>query len=96
MATNIETGAGIFDLDKKPIDLEGKPLTVGRALALVLVTQNKSADPLRAWTLAQKLTNPEVPKIDLDPSDVSFIKDSMKDFLNFSVLVKGQLLEKLG
>ena len=91
---SINPSEPVMNLDNKPTQLEGKDLVVGRALALVLISGNKSADPLRAYTLARKLSD-ATEAIELDSSEVKFIKDSMEGFQGFTTLVIGQLLEKI-
>lgn len=84
----------IVNLDNKPTQLEGKDLTIGRALALVLISGTKSADPLRAYGLARKLSDSTEP-VELETADVVFLKESMTGFQGFTTLVIGQLMEKL-
>jgi len=84
----------VMNLDNKPTQLEGKDLNVGRALALILISGTKSADPLRAYTLARKLSE-ATEAIELETADVKFIEEAMAGFQGFTTLVIGQLMEKL-
>jgi hypothetical protein len=90
----LDTKAFVMNLDNKPIKLEDKDLEFGRAFALVLISGSKSADPLRAYNLARKLSDSTEP-IELDSSEVAFIKEAMTNFTGFTTLVMGQLYEKL-
>lgn len=83
----------ILELDGKPAMNGDKPLTVGLALANVLVLQGQSSDPLRAYLLAKKLTD-NTETLELDDSDKSFLKDAVEKSDRYLVLVKGQLLSK--
>lgn len=83
----------IMSLDNVPMKLEDRDLTVGRALALTLISGNKSPDPLRSYSLARKLDSKD--PVELDTSDIKFVKECLDGFQGFTVLVIGQLLEKL-
>ena len=49
-----------------------------------------------AYTMAQKFNSvAEGIEVDVDASELQFIKDTMKDFGGFTVLVMGQIQEKL-
>lgn len=103
----INTNQVIEDLDKNPVtvkDAKGKDviLTLGRGLALCLVAGKAAADPLRSYTLAQKIMAAhtgiptEVPdntrEIKLDASEVQYIQEAVIGFDGFHNLIKGQLL----
>jgi len=92
-APGLDTKAVVLNLDGKPTKLEDRELTVGRAIAIALVSGTKSPDPLRAYLLGKKLM--EEKHVTLDASEKKFIKDELEKFTGFTNLVIGQILEKL-
>lgn len=88
----------VIDLDGKPLKMgdgeDRKDLTVGRALALILVSGAKSPDPLRAFLLGQKIATATEP-VEIEQADVKFLEDQMPAFAGFTTLVIGQLMAKL-
>lgn len=81
----------LLDLDGKPIKNGEEDLTVGRALAEILV-RAKSTDPLRSYLLGRKLVESET--LEPDKAEKEFIQNTIRSFEGYSVLIKGQLLEK--
>lgn len=73
---------------------KGELLSIGKVIAVTLVG-GKTADPLRSYLLAKKVTETEK-EIELDPSEIEFIKNTLKEFGGWTDLVVGQVLEKLG
>lgn len=82
----------LLSLDGKELDDGDKSLTVGISLARILVT-GSNKDALRAYVLGKKLMDAE--EVELDASEVNFIKTAIEENQTYTVLVKGQLLEKL-
>lgn len=82
----------ILDLEGEPIKLGDKDITFGRAIALCLVSGNKSSDPMRAYILAQSFLKEDTKEVDLNQSDMDFIKSAIKSADNYTDIVKGQLL----
>lgn len=78
------------------LEVDGEVLTVGVALANIVVSQHKTKGgfrPLKSWELAQKFYKDKT--IELDNADVAQLKDVIEDVQGYSDVVKGQLLEKL-
>ena len=82
----------LLSLDGKELDHGDKHLTVGISLAQILVA-GSNKDALRAYVLGKKLMDAE--EVELDASEVNFIKTAIEENQTYTVLVKGQLLEKL-
>jgi len=77
------------DLDGKPLIHNGSNLTFGKAFAEVLIS-SKSDDKLRSYTLAQ-LLNKGGEEIELNESDIQFLRETVKRNENWATLVLGQL-----
>jgi len=69
---------------------EGDSLTVGGAIASILVAE-KSADPLRSYMLAQSVYNGD----EIKEADLPFIKTAVKATGTYRAIVVGQLLSIL-
>lgn len=94
----IKANDKILDLDGKPMKMDDNELTVARAVALMISGNTQSPDPLRAYTLARTITEVDLKKageIELNTSDVKFIKEAISTNRFFTALVAGQILEKL-
>lgn len=95
----IQPDKTLVDLDGKPLQIEAgknseglditKDLTLGNAIAL-LVLSGKSADPLRAYVISQKMLKDE--PVELDVTEVNFVKDSIKSSEGFTTIMIGQVL----
>lgn len=86
----------LTNLDGSPIVLNDRPLSLGRALGVMLVAAGKSSDPLRSYLLAKKLQlEAEGSEVELDASEVAFIKEAIPQSTQYTTLVVGQVLEKL-
>lgn len=90
----LNLSAVITQLDGEPLKNKENDLTVGDALASILVLDPKSKDPLRSYLLAKKLTENEG-EIELNKTEVAFLKEVVEASMAFITLVKGQLLDKL-
>ena len=89
----LNTSEVLVGLDGKALQDGESELTVGKALANVLVNSGESIDPLKSYVLARKFIDAQG-ELELDASDVSFLKSAIEKFNGYIVLVKGQLLEK--
>lgn len=90
---NIDLKTELKDLSGKTLLHEGNPLTVGRALAVSLSSHQEISDKLRAYVLSTDLYKKD--SIELNSSDLSFIKDALFTSKVFFPVVTGQLLEIL-
>ena len=89
-----------LDLSKKLLTFEGEeimkekdaPLTVGSAIASILGS-TRSSDILRSFTLGSKLVNAKT--VELDKSDLDFIKGVLKSTDQAKPIVVGQILSLL-
>jgi hypothetical protein len=83
-----------LNLDQQFLDLTGVPLpikmddTLANMLAMATV-----GNPAKMMTWAVNLTNDG--KIDVDKSDLKFIKNFIEQHLGVSNLVKSQLLDRI-
>lgn len=68
---------------------EGIAISLGKLLSNQLANSNKG-DALKLFTWAQKCYNGD--PLDLDPSDISTLKDFIKKDEQMTVLAKAQLL----
>lgn len=78
-------------------DLDGKELEnvfLGKTLAQIIIREEGTKDPLRNYTLATKLNGAEG-ELELDKSELEFIKNSVKTTKIFNSLVSGQILSLL-
>ncbi len=89
----INTNDILVNLQGEALKDGNKELTLGLAIANVLVSGAKSTEPLRAYVLSKKLFDTKG-ELDLDSADVSFLKKTIEDFEGYITLVKGQILEK--
>ncbi len=86
----LKTKTVLVDLDSMPLLADGKELTFGVAISLQLIKGENCSDPLKAYDLAKKFHSQE--EVDVDTSDVVFLKDSMKKGKTWLPLVIGQVL----
>lgn len=84
----------LVDLDGGALKYDEKDLTVGRALALIVISEDRPVDPLRSYLLAKKLTDKK-DEIELDVVEKKYLLDRVEKSVAFRALVLGQLLEKL-
>lgn len=98
----VDPSQKLVDLDGEPIKSESRgiqtPLTIGRAIALVLLVAKNSNDPLRHYTLARKFADVGTAKIELDDADSDFVKNIVKQNgveAGMNNLVIGQVLQIL-
>lgn len=86
----------ILDLDNKEVPLNGNILTVGRAIALTLISDTNTSDPLRTYLFSRKFVDSEITEVLLDQSDIDFLKQAIKkNSAQFTALVIGQVLQLL-
>lgn len=94
MAKTINTRNKIINLNLEPIQINDDDkkvdLELGRAIALVLTNAAKSKNPMRSYELAMKLVKEDT--VELEPSDIRFIKDELEVSTSFNVLISGQIL----
>lgn len=87
---NIDLKTELKDLTGKTILHEGNPLTIGIALAISLSNNQDISDKMRAYVLGTQLYTKE--SLELNSSDLNFIKESLNTFKGFFPVVSGQLL----
>lgn len=90
----INVGKKITTLDGKPTSFNGQEMTIGKTIGYVLTLAKRSPDPLRSNVLARKLYD-ATGTIELDKSDISFIKDQVVADETFLIGARGQILEAL-
>ncbi len=90
---NIDLKKELINLNGEKLMHDGSPLTIGRAMAIALSTHQDVSDKLRAYVLSQTLYTKD--EIELNTSDLSFVKDALTSSKTFFPLVLGQLLEIL-
>lgn len=73
-------------------DQENVEIVHGVVIANALIQAEKSQDPMKNWSLAQKFYKED--KVELDSSDVELIKTIIKAS-TFSNIIKAQVLENL-
>ncbi len=86
-----------IDLKQELKDFEGNTLTdndkkayvLGKVIANMVVTA-KGDDPMRAYTLAQKIY--KLDELILDKSDMGYVKDAVKESKIFGNYITGQVL----
>lgn len=84
----------LVGLDTKALKDGETDLTIGKAIATILVMEQHSKDPLRSYLLARKITE-GTKDLELDKAEADYIKDAVKETPAYITLVKGQILEKL-
>ncbi len=91
----INTKQILIDLFKKPLLVEGKELTVGVAIASILLAprQNKTFDMLKSYILSGKFFNDK--EVDLDEADLKKLKETIELGDTYSPLISGQLIQLL-
>lgn len=89
------TKAVLKDLDGKEIEdvITHVPLEFGKVLANIVVMEKDAQDPVRNLVLGLKLANNA--EVELDKSEVSFLKECIKKNTGYFPLVRGQLLISL-
>lgn len=80
------------DLKGKTLPYDGHDLTLGEAIATILVT-SKVAGKFKSYVLATRIADEKAPEI--DDADMELIKKAVDDTETFSVLVAGQILSIL-
>lgn len=85
----------LTDLDGNNLTIgeDKRNLTLGRALCLMVLGVEKSPDPLRSYTMAQKMNKDG--DISVDNSELQFLKDTVKNSTAFLDIVRGQVLSLL-
>lgn len=84
----------ILGLDNKPLTYENEDLSLGKAIAIVLVSSQRSTDPLRSYVLGRKFMDAKEETMELNATDIQYIKEAIGTFQGFNVLVTGQILQK--
>lgn len=85
----LDTKQAIVDFKGVPVMGDGKEITIGDTLSLI-ITQAQSSNPLKAYVIGKKLATED--EIELDESDALFLKDIIKENKTYGDLVRGQLL----
>lgn len=91
----IETKKVLVSLDGKPIKFDEKELTLGLALANILLSQKeKHYDPLKMYSLSLRLYQ-ATGNVDVDKADFATIKEVVTQCNTFTTIVTGQILDML-
>ena len=89
----IKTSTILVGLNNEPIKTDkNEDITLGMAIATIIISQPKSDkyDPLKSYVLSNKFYNED--EVDIDASDLSFVKDAIKATGVYTPLISGQLL----
>jgi len=82
-----------FD-DTAIVGFDSKPLTVGKAIANILIAPRQGGayemDKIKLYILAQKCYNDK--EIDMDESDLAKVKKMVETDANYGPLVTGKIL----
>lgn len=89
---NIILKTDLRDLEGKNIIHNNAPLTIGKAIALILST-HEAGDKLRCYVLSTDFYKKD--SIEINSSDLDFVKEAVNACKIYTPLVTGQLLEIL-
>lgn len=87
----LKTNTLLTDFNGKPLNDDGKDLTLGFTIASIL--GSKVSNPTLGWILGKKFANDE--EVDLKAEEVVFLKKEINDNEFYLAIVKGQLIEML-
>lgn len=88
----LNTQTTLNDLDDKPIDFDGKVLTIGFVLERSLTVEPfNHIKPLKALAMAQRFHSGET--IEIDESDLSDLRQAIEESKIWTPIVKGRALQ---
>lgn len=88
----INTLQTINDLSDKPLEQDGKPVTIGTVMERCLTMEPFGhIKPLKALAMAQRFHGGET--VDFDEGDISALRQAIEESKIWTPLVKGRVLQ---